>query len=466
MKRLVSLFAALAALSTMAAGAQSTPKEVNVTVYNNNRGVVRELRQIDIPKGTSELQIADVPRDLIPATVKIDFSGKVLEQNFRFDIANLSSILSRYIDKEITLIGTQTYTGKLISITEANSYKPISVVLQMADGKLTLVPYADKYEISLASMPEGFVTRPTLFWSLEAEKGGRQDVELSYQTENMDWNAEYILVLNEDDSRAKLDSWVSLTNNSGATYRDARLKLVAGNVRTVYRERQDKRNIYPVECYSAVAVRRNFREESLFEYHVYELERKTTLADRETKQIALFSSDGIAIAKSYKFNCPDQPVEGANPSTVIEFENSKANHLGSPMPEGNFQVMKVSGRGKELVGESKVAHTPKDEKIKLEVGRVFDVSVDNVVVSDVMVGESLNEKEFEIKIRNHKNETVKVELMKIAEGAQEVLNCSEKWEKENAYSVKIPVSVGANSEKTVKLKVRTQATTEAVEYEK
>lgn len=322
-----------------------------------------------------------------------------------------------------------------------------------------LVPSVENYEISLASMPEGFVTRPTLFWSVEADKSGRQDVELSYQAENMKWNAEYILVLNEDDTEAKLDSWVSLTNKSGATYRDANLKLVAGNVRIVQRERPSFATGAYREIVATSIMRsngKNFSETPLFEYHVYELERKTTLADRETKQITLFSSDRIATEKKFKYIITDEKAESEHPTVLIEFANSKANHLGSPMPEGNFQVMKTSGSSKELVGESKVAHTPKDEKIILAIGSVFDIVVETTIKSDAMISQGINEREYEIKIKNHKNEAIKLELMKSAEWSPEVISCSEKWEKEDAYSVKIPVSMGADSEKTVTLKIRTK----------
>lgn len=459
MKKIINQSIILGLFATLAAGAQSTQKEVNVTIFNNNLGVVREIRSMNIPKGTSELQIADVPQEIVPATVKIDFKGRVLEQNYRFDIANFTSVLNRYKDQSITLTGEKSHSGKLISISSEGRYGQSSVVLQQSDGSLILVPSIEKYEISLTSMPEGFVTRPTLFWKVESENGGMQDVELSYQTQNMDWNAEYILVLNEDDTQAELNSWVSLSNNSGATFRDASLKLVSGRIRKVERERFQRKieSMRVVGC--SVEIQPGFIESPLFEYHIYELEQKTTLANRETKQIALFSSDKIAIEKEFKYLIPEKSTENGHPVVLIEFVNSKANHLGDPIPEGNFQVMKRYGHGKVLVGESPIAHTPKDEKIKLEVGDAYDVVIESKIKTDVMIGQNVNEKEYEIKVKNHKKESLSIDLFKYSTETPEVVNCSNKWEKENANSIKIPVQLDSDSEKTVTLKVRTNIPT-------
>lgn len=464
MKKLFLISAACAIIFPCLLAGQSSIKETSVTVYNNNIGVVREVRSIDIPKGKSDLRIANVPKEIIPATVKIKLDGQVLEQNYRYDVANIESILNRYIDKNITLTGDKSYSGKLISINDLDISRQISVVLEQADGSLTLIPSAEKYQISLASMPEGFVTRPTLFWSVNSNKQGSQDVELAYQTSEMNWNAEYILVLNEDDTRAELQSWVSVKNESGANFRDAKLKLVAGNVRRVNRDvinpRKSKLMAKTYECenviYDKAPIEVNFSEAPLFEYHLYELERPTTLSDRETKQIALFNSDGISIEKKINYSIPNRNETSVHPLAAVEFVNSTENGLGNPIPEGNFQVMKKSGNGKELVGESTVKHTPKDEKIKLTLGEVFDVVVDSKIVTDKIVSKQVHEKEFSVTVKNHKTEPTKLDLIKYVYGSVKVISCSENWEKENASTIRIPIEVEAESETTVTLKIRTR----------
>lgn len=462
-KRLFLL--ALIISSSLAARAQSAAKEINVTIYNNNIGVIRELRTLEMAKGSSDLKISDIPREIIPATVKIDFDGRVIEQNYRYDIANNNSILSRYIGKKISLINEITnvermLSGILVSIN-SKTFDKTSVVLQKDDGSLVIIPNIEFYQIALESMPDGFVMRPTLFWKVISNKGGEQDVELSYQTKGIRWNAEYILVLSEDDSRAELDSWVSIDNNSGASYENANLKLVAGNVRKVNRS-QIRINSINTDGSSTfeggfgLGEMPNFKEENLFEYHVYEMQNKTTISDFEKKQIALFSSNRIAIEKKMKFSIPDITTENLHPTTVIEFENSEVNHLGSPIPEGNFQVMKKSGKAKELVGECKVGHTPKDEKVKLEIGDVFDVVIDASLTADEKISQSIDEIEYSIRIRNHKKEDIFLDLEKYISGSYQVQSCSEKHENDNAHKIKIPVKVKADSEKTVTLRVRTK----------
>jgi len=204
-------------------------KSLSVTVYNDNLGVVNDTRIIDIQKGVSTIRISDVAQGIDATSVHIKLNGNVIEQNYQYDLANLSKILRKYIDKEISLTDDKgnVITGILISATGNQ------IVLKKSNGGLIMLPKMDNYQLSVAALPEGLITVPTLVWKVEANKTGKQDVELSYQTQGINWHAEYVAVLNDDDSKMDYNAWVSIENNSGATYKNATLKLIAGDIHRV-----------------------------------------------------------------------------------------------------------------------------------------------------------------------------------------------------------------------------------------
>jgi hypothetical protein len=175
-------------------------KVLNVTVYNNDLGVIKEVREIELKKGISEIQITDIAQMIDPTSVNIKFNGAVLEQNFQYDLVSSSKILTKYIDKDITLIGDNTISGKLLSVSSEN------IVLQNNNGGLTLLPKFKDYRISVGSLPEGLITKPTLVWMLNSKAAGKQDIELFYQTSHMEWHAEYVAILNQTDTKADLHS--------------------------------------------------------------------------------------------------------------------------------------------------------------------------------------------------------------------------------------------------------------------
>lgn len=450
MKKAILVILLLATITSYSQKEQNNT--VSVTVYNSNLGVVKENRQIKIPKGISDVKITDVASQIDPTSVFVKLNGEVLEQNYRYDLVSMFSILDRYIDKEITLIGEKgNLSGTLLQSAG-------SIVLKQKDNSLLMLSDFSKYQIATPSLPDGLITRPTLVWKVETNKEETQNVELSYQTSGMQWNAEYVAVLNEKDDKIDLNAWVSVTNNSGATFQDAKLKLIAGEVNRV----RDSRVEYSIGSEFSEdnpirpkAKRNNFEEKSLFEYHIYDLQDPTTLTNKEIKQISLFSVQNIKVKKMYYFNNDyNRNSDNLDVVTFIEFTNSKENTLGMPMPAGRVRFNKRSNESLEFIGEDRIEHTPKDENIKLKLGNAFDIKASSKEVASERISDKVTETEFEIVIKNRKDENINVQVERHIGPFSKVLSSNIKSEQVNAGLIKFDVPCKKNSETKLLFKVR------------
>jgi hypothetical protein len=427
-------------------------KSVAVTVYNANLGVVKDYRTVNITKGLSEIKITDVAQFIDPTSVHIKLNGEVLEQNYQYDLVSLDKILNKYIDKRIQLIGEndELIEGVLLSAFAGQ------VVVRNNDGGLVMIPNVSKYRYSVGSLPEGLITKPTLIWKVNAGSQGTQDIEISYQTSGMNWHAEYVAVLNENDTKLDLNSWVSVTNNSGTTYKDAKLKLVAGDLNLV----QDAQQPYAPEYMMKTESVRDgqFQEKEFFEYHIYNLQRAATIAQNETKQISLFEGSNIGAVKKYLYRSGGYSYRQAGNSgkvnVVVEFENSEKNNLGVPMPKGKVRVYKTDGEALEFIGEDLVNHTPRNEKVTLKIGDAFDIVAEEIQTEYKKITDRVYEQAFEIKIKNRKKEDVTVEVEKNVGYFWEVMNSSINYDKKDAQTLIFKVPVKADGENTLKLRLR------------
>ena len=433
---------------------ETNQKSVAITVYNQNLGVVKDVRELDISSGTSIIKLTDVAQYIDPTSVHIDIDGEVLEQNFQYDLVSMDKILKKYLDKNIQLWGEngEFIEGKLLS---ANG---LQIVLQKKEDGLIMLPNAGKYQISVGSLPEGLITRPTLIWMVNSNSSGKQDVEVSYQTSGMNWHAEYVVVLNEDDTKLDLNSWVSVENKSGSTYKNAKLKLVAGDVNLVkdqnrYQPEYDR--VYAAKAMPAVD---QFNEKSFFEYHIYDLQRKTTLANNETKQISLFEASDVKAEKKYYYgnrnNYYGNSTKKGKVSVIMEFENSKANNLAKPMPKGKVRVYKSDGDALEFIGEDMIDHTPKKEKVKLKIGEAFDIVVNDVQTENRKITDRVYEQSYEVTITNRKKEDIVIDVERMMGLNWEILSSSLKYEKKDSQRILFKVPVKADAKTVLKYKVR------------
>ncbi|ACF12891.1 conserved hypothetical protein [Chloroherpeton thalassium ATCC 35110] len=419
-------------------------KSLAVTVYNANFGIVKDVREAQMKSGISEIRLTDVAAQIDPTSVLVKSQGSIIEQNFRYDLASLSKILERYIEKEIRLIGEdkELLEGTLLSV-QGNS-----VVLRKKDGGLLLIPSIDDYRLSVEALPDGLITKPTLVWLVNSKKSGKENLEVSYKTYGIRWHAEYVALLNPNDEQMELKAWVSVENNSGASYPNAKLKLVAGDVNQVSTQpvlAKAERATFG----AAVADEAQFQENSFFEYHIYTLERPATLMENEVKQISLFEADGVRVKKKYLYRGGNSKV-----SVAIEFQNDKSSGLGQPMPKGTVRVMKSDGQSLEFIGEDELDHTPLKEKVNLKIGDAFDVVAEEVRENYKRISQSVNEQTYKVTLKNRKKENISVEVERYLGLNWEILDSSLKYEKKDASRVVFDVPVKSDSETVLKFTVR------------
>ncbi|MFN3344412.1 MAG: DUF4139 domain-containing protein [Chloroherpetonaceae bacterium] len=439
-----SLFIA-SMLLAMSITLEAQERTIAVTVYNDNLGVVKETRPINLQRGVSEIKISDVAAQIDPTSVYIKLNGTVVEQNYQYDLVSVYKILEKYLDKSVQLINEkgELLEGTLLSAREGQ------LVLRNRNGGLTMIGGLDKYRVNVADLPEGLITKPTLVWTVDSRAGGRQNAEISYHTAGLKWHAEYVAVLNKDDSKLNLKAWVSIENQSGATYPNATLKLIAGDVNRV----QEQMPVYPMGrgkmMMQEATGAPQFEEQSLFEYHAYALQRPTTLANNETKQISLFEAENVSVVKKF------QHKGGKKVNVVVEFENKSSNQLGMPLPKGKVRVNKEDRGAVEFIGEDQIDHTPKDEKVSLKIGDAFDIVAEEVQTDYRQISQRSSETMWKITFKNRKDEAVTIEAERYFGYNWQVVNASHSFEKKNATTAVFRVPVPKGKEVDLMFTVRT-----------
>jgi hypothetical protein len=416
-----------------------------ITVYNNNLGVIRDVRRFSIKSGTNEVRMRDVPAQIDPTTVKITDHEhanviNVTEQNYEYDLVSQAKLLEKYIDHTVTLIDEKgmKIEGTLLSASSDD------ITLATPNG-ITMIPSLAKYQVQVAQLPAGLITRPTLIWRLESDRAlPNEPLEVLYQTAGMSWHAEYIAALSDDDRSLDLTGWVSIENNSGASFPNAKLKLVAGDVHR-YTPRPPAALDYEAGVSSfGKAVAPQFAERGMFEYHLYDLQRKTSINNAEVKQVSLLEASGVKAEKKYTY------LGGKNVEVTVAFQNSEENHLGIPIPMGTVRVMKRDKDGTlEFVGEDHVEHTPRDEKLTLKVGDAFDLLGEHVTTDEHNLGSHANSASYEITLKNRKDENVTIDVVEEVGTDWEITKNSMDFEKKNASQIVFHVPVKARSEQKV-----------------
>ena len=450
-----ALAAAGLASAASAAPAPARPgaaeRELTVTVYNQNLALVKDVRSLDLGSGRQSLRFTDVSAQIDATSVHLvpkDGGGlQILEQNFQYDLVSADRILERYVDRELDVLGKD---GK---VTSGNllSYDGGNLVLGRAGGGLSIVNRTEVKEIQFPDLPGGLITKPTLAWLLENSGPARRRTQLSYLTTGLSWHAEYVAVVDAEDKNLSWTGWVSLENSSGTSYPEARLKLVAGDIHRA--QPPISRTMESLSKMEAVAPSQ-FEEQAFFEYHLYTLERPTTLADKETKQLSLFPTASVAANRVFTY---DRTKDPKKIQVTMEFKNSQAGGLGMALPAGKVRVYKEDRSGaEEFVGEDAIDHTPKDENVRLTVGNAFDVVGEYRQVSFKRISDRATEGTHEIKIRNHKKEKVRVKVVEHSYGDWTITTSSVPFEKKDATTFEFTLDVPADGEVTVTYTIRQQ----------
>jgi hypothetical protein len=456
------VFATPAFAETVSVSTLSDQSSVNLTVYNMGRGLVKDVRKLTVPVGQGELRFMDVASQIMPQTVHVKSltetdKFRVLEQNYEYDLISRSKLLDKYVGQKIKLSAWNQDQDKQ-TLSEATLISNNDGGVYDINGEIYL-GYPG-YAV-LPRLPENLIAKPTLTWLFDNEQALSQDVEVSYMTNGVTWSADYVLVVNKDDSAGDLAGWVTVDNQSGAMYQDAQLKLIAGKPNVVQAQSPGRNRVNKEMMMLAdSAGGSQFQEESLFEYHLYDLQRKTTIKDKQTKQISLLESAGIPLNKTYVVNNNDSNYywqENAATRKLpvkvgVSFKNSESDHLGMPIPAGIVRLYKQDKKGgQQFIGEDRVEHTPKDEQVKLKVGEAFDVVAEKKQVAFRRISNRTTETETEVTIRNHKDEDVVVNVEELFYGMSEwdVLRSSLEYKKKDAQTLTFDVPVSKNGEAVV-----------------
>ncbi len=436
---------------------------LEVTVYNSNIGLVKDKRQVKLQKGIQELKFMDVAAQIIPTSVNIkSLSGadsfNILEQNYEYDLLSPKKLLDKYVGKTLKLITRNPYTDKeeiatatLLSNNEGNPVYKIGNEITFNHPGRVIFP----------EVPENLISKPTLLWLLDSKTSSPQKIEALYLTNGINWRADYVLVLNEKDTSSNISGWVTIDNKSGATYNNAALKLVAGDINRV----RDKRRM-EMDAGMAVmakAAAPQFKEETFFEYHIYTLGRKATVKQNQTKQISMLNAQDVPVSKQFIYQGQDyyfrnyyaEPFKNEKIGVFIEIANKAENNLGMPLPKGTLRMYKRDPDGSlQFIGEDSIEHTPKNEKIKLKTGDAFDVVATRKQMQWEKVAKNINEVAYEISLRNHKKEDITVKVVERIFGDWKVLESSHAYKKEDSTTISFDVPVQKDKEAKLTYKVR------------
>jgi len=443
-----------AADGAFVASTENDRQRVDVTVYNRDLALVREIRKVELPKGDFSFEFRDVPSRINPVTLLVSSSGgaqlELYEQNYEFDLMSKDKILQKYVGRQLTWIqedGTRI-TGTLLGMSSGPVYMVDEEIVFEMPGRL-----------ALPELPENLRARPTLVWLANTAAKGAAEVETSYLTGGFSWNADYVLQLDPEGKEAGLQAWVTVENRTGASFRAANLLLVAGDIN------QARPALDTMMSLEAAGMRKAapaFQEETLYDYHLYTMQRPTDLLDNQIKQISLFDAVGLSVTKHYKlraqphyFRSLGSLNEKSKVAVSYSFRNTKENKLGMALPAGIFRVYGRSDSGaRQLLGEDRIDHTPTKETVELTVGNAFDIVAERVRTDSQKLADNLYRTSFEITIRNHREESVVVEVSEPVGGYWEVVSESHDHRKVNAQELAFDVPVPADGETVLKYTVQ------------
>ena len=465
---------------TIYSSAQSNvqPEQLTDAATIPGYALVSDTRKMRLPDGRGEVRFTDVAQLIDPTTVAFasltDPRGtRVLEQNYQFDLVSQAKLLERYIGQEIAV--QQRLGDKLVDLQGTLLGSRDGLLIQTASGQvLSLNDYAN---VRFTALPGGLITRPTLVWLVEAKQGGEHQARVAYQTRGMTWWTDYNIVLGAEDKKPTMDltAWVTVVNQSGGSYPQAKIKLVAGEVNRAPTPAPMQTRMMAKSDVATQSVEEGFTEAGLFEYHLYTLGRRSDLPDNSTKQLELFPGvRAVPVRRQLVFSVPnlqntyfygeanaDQNLGSFAKGEVgayLEFANKADGGLGMPLPKGRVRVSQAGPDGSlEFIGEDIIEHTPRNENLRLKLGKSFDVVGDRKQ-TDFQVdaaGKTITES-FEISIRNAKQVPVSLVAREYLYrwSAWEITKANATYSKRDANTIDFPVEIAAGGETKLSYTVR------------
>ena len=496
MKALLWGICSLAAISAAQAqpresATASERSEVSLTIYNQNLSLVREERTLVLPRGTGAVIVPDIPATIDGTSlhfrsITAPDAVKVLEQSYQYDLVHQAKLLEKYVGKQIELVRVDPATDKEYSVPARllstgfssqqgypGGYAALGGMIVEINGKIELNPGG---RVVLPGLTEGLILKPRLEWLVASNKEGKHDVEISYLAGGLSWVCNYVALLDKSDAKLDLTAWVTITNNSGTTFKDAGLKLVAGDVNLVKEQFAGQMKAMRAQVAEFDAAAPQFKQSDLFEYKLYSLQRRTNINASETRQIELTSGRDVAARKvflydgladqwhywrnNYSYRSQGSFGQESNPKVGVymTFKNEEAGGLGIPLPKGIVRVYKRDDDGREqFIGEDQIDHTPKDEEVRLYLGNAFDLVGERAQKEFKSYANGrVVEETIEVKVRNHKKESAEVLVYEHPWrwSQWEIVNSSSRWTKVDQSTLKFPVTVAADGQATVRYTIR------------
>lgn len=486
-----TLIAIIVAISSIASAQKQESSagertSIDLTIYNQNLSLIREERPLSIANGISRITIPDIPATIDGTSLHFKSltdpnAVSILEQNYQYDLVSQNKLLEKYIGKEVEFVrldeeSKKEYTvkGKLLAMgTSAAPFRGDQGggLVAEINGKIEISPAG---RLVLPSLPEGLILKPQLEWLVSNSRPGSHRSEISYLAGGLNWSANYVALLDKGDTKLDLTGWVTLTNNSGTAFRDAGLKLVAGDVNVVQDAFRGNNRGMVMEM--AAKAEPQFKQTELFEYKLYSLQRKTDLRNNETKQIELVSGNNVSAKKAFiydgladqwrywynNYSYRNQQSFGQESNTkvgvFVMFRNSKEAGLGMPLAKGKVRVYKRDEDGKEqFVGEDEIDHTPKDEEVRLYLGNAFDIVGERAQADFKTISSGrVVEETVRIKVRNHKNEEAEVQVYEHPWrwNQWEIIKSSDEYVKVDQSTIRFPLKIAKDGEKVVTYTIR------------
>jgi hypothetical protein len=441
----------------------SDQQSVAVTIYNQDLALVKDTRKVNLKSGLNALALRDVSAQMRPETAllrSINAPGSLtlLEQNFDFDLLTPQKMLEKYVGRSVGIVKTNPATGaetiEQATVLSANN----GVVLKIGNRIETGIPGRIIYD----NVPDNLRDRPTLVTQINNKGAVDQTVELSYLTGGLGWKADYVAELNDKENQLDLSGWVTLTNTSGTSYKNAKLQLVAGDVNRVQEQMRPMAKTMRGEVMMADAAA-PMQEEGLLEYHLYTLDRPTNIMESQTKQVALLSASGVPARKELVLKGAEYYYQGQygeigtkmKVGVFVEFDNKEASKLGMPLPKGVLRVYKKDSKGNaQFVGEDNIDHTPKNETVRLKLGEAFDVTADKKqtdfkLLPNPQKGHSAFESAYELTLKNAKKEKVTVTVQEPIGGDWKIVNESHPHNKANSHLALWKIDIPAEGSTTL-----------------
>jgi len=441
--------------------------ELALTVYNSDLALVRDVRNVQLPRGTFDLRFMDIAATINPATVHFRSLTEpsrvdVLEQNYEYDLLEPDKLLRKYVGRDVTLVRLVQNGGSTREeVVKARLLSYNNAPVWQIGNEIVTGMHAD--HIRFPELPGNLYSRPTLIWSLENGGAARHRVEASYLATKLSWNADYVLTVSRDDKLGDVDGWVTLTNGSGTAFRNAKLQLVAGELNRV-RQVFNRMEADMMVARAAAPAAERMAQESFSDYHLYTLDRKTTVNNNETKQVSMLEATGFPVKKRYvvdgqsfyyrNVHRPGSPIK--DPVQVYyQFKNEEKAGLGMPMPAGVVRVYQNDSKGgTHFVGEDRIDHTPKDEMLNLKIGNAFDVVSERKQIDFEKIGSNVYEVEHEVVLRNHKTTPVTVEVNEPIGGTWRIIRSTHEYTKTDAWAAQFHLQVAPDSAATLRYRVR------------